>query len=700
MRRRLARERLAGHIALGGLTSEEVSELVRAVPGSREDGEVLCASIAQASSGNPLFVGELLRAHVEAPLHSEVPTGIAATIMARADRLTALARLLAEIASVVGYRFDVELVREVSGYEENVILDGLAELLDRRMIRESVAGQFEFGFTHHLIQETIYDGIVQKKRARWHRRIAGVLERLPQSDLQEALSILARHFELAGEGRRAAQRYLEAAQQALAVYAYDEAVRTASRGLEISLDDDALRFESLLAREFANWYLPDHQAVQQDLEDLQRSNSFTVDAQAQCRVLQRLARLHHLTGDRVAENEAIEALTERGESLADDRWRAIAIEYSAARNFTLGRYAEARAEFISAGVIKERLGDVAGQASCLAEAARMAVQCGDFADAATQLAPAYDIARLSGDLLTRARVAACTVVLAFQKMEFATGRRYANEALELYRLAGSRAGEGTTNLGLGVLAQRLWSIEQARKHYERALELLEPLNVPVLLGSCLSSTADLAIELGLLVEAQSLMDRAGALAEGSGAAYLSSECAGNAAAIAALRGDFALAIRICRKEYARQLAPRERSQLLVAMASAEFGLGRFDASIEMLEEAFPTLHRCDASSALYARFHLARAYLAAERGDDARRCVDTLLAETVDAGDAFPRILRPRILWIAGRVFAAAGERARARPMLDRARASLEELRSLIPDAKTRRCFSALPLHREIATSS
>ncbi|MGB6645081.1 MAG: hypothetical protein WBE35_08610 [Candidatus Cybelea sp.] len=465
------------------------------------------------------------------------------------------------------------------------------------------------------------------------------------------------------------------------------------------MDDDALRFELLLAREFANRYLPDQPAQRQDLEQLQRSNTFLVDTRAQCRVLQRLANLHHVTGNQIAENAALEALVERGESLADDHWRSIAMEYSGMRNHALGRYSEARAEFASAANIKGLLGDRAGQAKCVAEVGRMAIHCGDFGGAAAQLALASDIATLSGDLLARARAAAYTVVLALERLNFGTGWEYANKALELYRSAGNRVGEASTHTGLGILAQRLWRIEDARKHFGRARELLEPLNMPEFLSACLTSTSDLAIELGLLDEASSLLERAGAQAEAAGIAYALLECAISTASIAILRGDFSSAIRICRTELPRHVAPDEKAQLLVTMASAEFGLAHFDTSIEMLEDSLPTLRRRNMSTALHATFHLARAYLAAARLDDAQHCVETLLRETVDTGDAFPRILGPRILWIAGVAFEAAGEHGRALPMFNRARASLEELRVLVPDTKTRGYFAALPLHREIAAA-
>ena len=73
LRRRLASKSLAGHIALSGLSLEEVGELVQFVPGLPEDRSTLSRDIAQTSGGNPLFAGELIRNRIEAPSSSEIP---------------------------------------------------------------------------------------------------------------------------------------------------------------------------------------------------------------------------------------------------------------------------------------------------------------------------------------------------------------------------------------------------------------------------------------------------------------------------------------------------------------------------------------------------------------------------------------------------------------------------------------------------
>lgn len=414
-----------------------------------------------------------------------------------------------------------------------------------------------------------------------------------------------------------------------------------------------------------------------------------------------MAILHQDRCDFAAANEVIEDLADRAEALDDDYWRASALECAATRNFDLGRFSDARAGFVLAATVKERLGDTAGQGVSTAEAARAAALAGDLADVVAQLAKASKITRSSGNLRAMARVATCTAVAAQIRRDFATWRLSANEALKLTRSIGDRGGEAAMHTALGALAQQLWSVEEAREQYQRAAELFEGLKMPGCLSEALALAGDLATELGLLDEAELLVERAAGLAETSSAARILVWCKQNTASIAALRGDFSLAIRTSREALAKQVSQREAAEFMVTIASAQLSLGRFEASIKTLEEALPVLRRYEISNAvLDGTIDLARAYLAAARGDEAKRCAETLLRETVDAGDAFPRILRPRILWIAGRAFEAVGERGRAQPLLDRARAALEELSLAIPDAKTRGCFLALPLNREIAASA
>ncbi len=655
--------------------------------------------IAHASGGNPLFAGELIRNRIEAPSSSEIPAGISASILARAERLSVSGRLLVEIASVVGLSFEVEYVREVSGYDENAVLDGLSELLDRRMIREAPVGQFEFVFTHHLVQQTIYDGIEDRKRVWWHRRVAGVLEQLSGPELDIRLVAVARHWELAGDTGRAAQRYHQAAQRALSLYAYDEALADATHALDLDPQSDEVRFELLLLREETNRYRGDRAEQEHDLLELQQSSVFSADAQARCRVLERVVRLRNDVDDRPAELEAIEALSEQAMPLADDRWKAVTLAAKAAYRKCVGEFSEVRSTAASAAAIYERLGDAPGQIAVAAMAATAAGLMADFDDAEAQIARALDVGRACGDVALLAKATKEAAVVAHLRQDYSALQAYAVRALNLFRSIGDREGEASAHCGLGIAAKKRWQVEDARRHSKCACDLYEALGEPLELALALHDAGDLELELGCFDEARALIERALDLSEGSGAPHAVDYCRLSLARIAVECMDAPLVLQIARKA-AKRPTPRVEALWPLITASAYVELSDFDNAIEKLKDALPKLRRHKLLSSVYnALIQLGRAYLAAARYDDARRCVDELLQEMTTLGESFPKLYRPKVLWLAGRVYAATHQTRRAREKYREAKNALEELRVAIPDEETRARFSAIPLHREIAAA-
>jgi DNA-binding SARP family transcriptional activator len=701
LRRRFASEKLAPHIALSGLSLEEVDELVQFIPDLPEDRSTLSRGIAQASGGNPLFAGELIRNRIEAPLSSEIPQAISASILTRAGRLSASGRLLVEIASVVGLSFEVECVCEISGYDENAVLDGLSELLDRRMIREAAVGQFEFVFTHHLVQQTIYDSIEDLKRVWWHRRAAGVLEQYAGPELDVRLGAIARHWELAGDRSRAAQHYLQAAQRAFSLYAYGEALADATHALDLGAESGEVRFELLLLREEINRYSGDRAAQEHDLLELRQSSVFSADAEARCRVLERVVRLRHTLDDRRAELEAIEALSEHAMPLADVRWMAVTLAAKAAYHKSFGQWSNVRSMAASAAAIYERVGDAPGQVAVAAMAAGAAAFMADFDDADAQIARALDVARASENVALLAKATKAAAAVAHQRQDYSARQTYATQALDLYRSIGDRDGEASTHQGLGIVAANLWQVENARQHFKSARDLYEELREPGALGQVLMNAGALELELGCLDEAKALIERAAALCEGSGAAHLVDYCLNNLASIAGQGGDALLALRIARNALAKRPEPRAEARWLLTMVCAFVLLGDFDNAIEQSKDALPKLRRFKLSYDVYeALLQLGCAYLARARYGDARGCVDELLQEMTQLREAFPKLYRPKVLWLTGRVYAATHQGKRAKEMYQDAKNALAELRAAIPDEETRARFSAISLHREIAAKA
>lgn len=695
LRRRLSGEELAGHVALEGLSADDVAELVGVVPGLADGTGALARTIANASGGNPLFVGELLSHSTETRSQSELPRGISDTILARSKLLSTTGRLLAQIASVVGDTFDVESVREVSGYDENAVLDGLGELIDRRMIRESTEPRSEFGFAHHVIQDAIYHSVDEKRRVRWHRRIASVLERLPESERLSSIGLLARHWDLSGDAATAATRYLTAAQRASSLYAHEESVRHATRGLELATEDD-IRFDLLMTREAANHFLNEPVAQGRDLEELRKSARVAMDGQAHCRVLERTIKLSLDLNDRPLEIESIELLLKKANSIDDDYWRAVGYQRSAIHLWSTGQLALSSASNSRSAELFERIRDDHGRftAACLASVA--AGQAGDFGRAADQIATASGIALFSGDPSMIADAARARATFALFRCDVAAAQEAANELLQMSRSIGNRGLEIDAHYMLGSVAAVSWQVEEARQHFEDARGLGEMQANKHFLAVALNLSANLAEELGKLDDAVLFARRGVALAEALRADAIRGQGLISLASVALLRGEPTDCMQLCTDalELARS---RDAAQLASLMGKAKAQLGDLGGAIELFEGAIPELRsHGNFEPAFGAALSAASTYLAAGQLGAAQRYVDELVRDMESFDLSFPKYVRPRVFWTAGRVLHATGKTEQAETMFKRARAEFEELRDAIPDAETRDCFSALPHYQEI----
>jgi tetratricopeptide (TPR) repeat protein len=102
------------------------------------------------------------------------------------------------------------------------------------VIEELLGGTERYQFSHALIQETLLSELSAARQARLHARIGEALEDIYGADEESHASELAHHFAEAVPvtGSEKLVRYsLLAGEQALAIYAYEEALAHFQRGL-------------------------------------------------------------------------------------------------------------------------------------------------------------------------------------------------------------------------------------------------------------------------------------------------------------------------------------------------------------------------------------------------------------------------------------------------------------------------------------
>lgn len=224
---------------LGPLNVHETARLVTQVA-ERPLEAVEMQSLYQATAGNPLFVVEMVRARTARQrfeiAYSEVtsktqypvsntqslPPKVHAVIQARLNQLSPPARALASLAAVIGRAFTFEVLAQTSGSDEEMVVRGLDELWQRRIVREQ--GVNAYDFCHDRIREVTYAGLSPIRRRTLHGRVAATLKRLYANDLDAVSAVLAVHYEQAGLPEQALLWYQRAAEADARRFAYASAI--------------------------------------------------------------------------------------------------------------------------------------------------------------------------------------------------------------------------------------------------------------------------------------------------------------------------------------------------------------------------------------------------------------------------------------------------------------------------------------------
>jgi eukaryotic-like serine/threonine-protein kinase len=223
-------ERDLAVLRLGELPAEAGARLVSEVLGDGASAEE-ATSMAERSSGNALYLEELIRARAEGK-GGELPGTVLALVQARISSLGSLERRVLRAASVFGRVFWEAGVGALVGArgaaQLGQVLSSLCrdEIIERR-VGGKFPGQSELIFRHALVREAAYASLTEDDRALGHRLGALWLERAGERDAM----VLAEHFERGKEPSRAVGFYRRAAEQALEGNDLEAVVARAERGI-------------------------------------------------------------------------------------------------------------------------------------------------------------------------------------------------------------------------------------------------------------------------------------------------------------------------------------------------------------------------------------------------------------------------------------------------------------------------------------
>ena len=224
-------------LRLAGLDESETRELAAVVAGA-ELGPSDGRRLHERTAGNPLFITETVRALFvedaatndgevaadgrlpddDGTIRPGLPMTLRALLGARIDALGGDARTVLRVASVIGVAFHARVVEDVLG--DRVDRDVYDGLVDASLIvpLDPADG---WRFSHPLIHDAAYWGLLASARRRLHARVADRLEAREVGVV--AIGVVARHRAAAGDVERAVPLLVRAAEDATAVGASAEA---------------------------------------------------------------------------------------------------------------------------------------------------------------------------------------------------------------------------------------------------------------------------------------------------------------------------------------------------------------------------------------------------------------------------------------------------------------------------------------------
>ncbi|MGD9130786.1 MAG: DUF2791 family P-loop domain-containing protein [Candidatus Bathyarchaeota archaeon] len=255
----MGREGLFEEIKLASLDQDGVRDIAESMVGGKVNQKFV-EKLLKESRGNPLFVVEFLRMLSErGSLVQEggrwrlsvdelgMPSKVKEVIMRRIGALTANQRRVLDVASVIGDKFNPDLIGAVLSKKRLEILEVLNDILKSTSLVRVEENWYRFD--HAKSREVLYEEISLPLKRGYHASIAEQIENASQSGKEVSFSDLAYHYAQAGNKEKSVKYALAAGQDALSRFSNSEAIKHFEYVLESVAHLDELSDERNVALE-------------------------------------------------------------------------------------------------------------------------------------------------------------------------------------------------------------------------------------------------------------------------------------------------------------------------------------------------------------------------------------------------------------------------------------------------------------------
>jgi class 3 adenylate cyclase/tetratricopeptide (TPR) repeat protein len=452
--------------------------------------------ILSKAEGNPFFVEEVIRTLIDSRhivqenghwratreiVNVTIPDTLTGVLSARIDRLPENTKHVAQTAAVLGRIFEYRALRTVCATApppEQIedVESHLGVLTYEELVRERARDpELEYIFKHALTQEAAYQALLIRRRRELHRRAGEVLEQLYPEQSGELSSVLAYHFRLGEEWQRTADYAMRAGEQALKVYAMQEALEhyeNAYRALAKIPDVSPEQLcDAILGWAFPALKLEPYQEVVERLAEAEEIAREIGDESRLAWVLHWIGNAHISSGFPTRGMPALFESHQLAERLGDERLTLVATFWMTAAMVDRDpRGGLEQLEDILEAARKYHNREL--EAHALAKKAMAHARLGEFEEAQEAMKRAQEVTRTTDSVMNGADIAIMSSQTFFDMGDVQRGLEYSRQGTkQAMSASGSECAMfGHYCTGLGNL--RSHNLDEAQQEFESALQLL------------------------------------------------------------------------------------------------------------------------------------------------------------------------------------------------------------------------------------
>ena len=559
-------------IELGPLGVDDASAMMRELlaPAGAPPEELVEAAVEMAG-GSPYLLEQMVRTFLEAGTlvpkedgtwsvdlerleDASLPLSVDDAIAARIASMAGPERQLLERAASMGSvfwlgalvalgRLDRDPPQLWGGAEDLAghYRDLLSALEERdyvmRFADSSIPGEEELAFKHNLERDALARLTPADTRRRYHRRVAEWLELRLEEHGEEALEMLAFHYERGGAPQQAAFYFLAAGDRARARFANAKAADYYARGLALLGDSHLVRRlaaehdygdvlqllgkndEALSAfrRMLALAYRLDSKSkggaahnrigrvyratgqLEEAMRNLGTGHALfdaAGDKRGVASSLDDVGKVHWMRGAYEPAERFTRAGLELRRELGDRRSIALSLNNLGLVYQDSGRFEEALDAFNEALAIRKDIGDAPGMAQTLNNLGTIHQDNGDHARATALWGEALEYARRVGDRMREAVILTNLGESSYRKGDPEDAIRVLSDAERISATLGDRILEAEILRGLAKAHMLLENLEAARGYVARSVAIFEQARSKPFLGVALRTLAEIEARRG------------------------------------------------------------------------------------------------------------------------------------------------------------------------------------------------------------